>query len=89
MSTRKETRQIRLASWKQIFADHAASGLSVRTYCEANNIKRDQYFYWQTIARKAGSFGQDYSTRGFSQSICQQNTENIYLTMLMTLRYGQ
>ena len=53
MSTREEIRQIRLASWKQIFADHAASGLGVRAYCEANNIKRNQYFYWQVIARKA------------------------------------
>lgn len=53
MSTREETRQLRMAAWKQIFADHAASGLSVRAYCETNNIKRDQYFYWQAIARKA------------------------------------
>ena len=57
MSTREETRQLRLAAWKQIFADHAASGLSVRAYCEANNIKRDQYFYWQSIARKAALAG--------------------------------
>lgn len=53
MSTRAETRQLRLEAWKQIFADHAASGLSVKAYCEANNIKKDQYFYWQSIARKA------------------------------------
>ena len=52
MSTREETRQLRLASWQQIFADRAASGLSVKDYCEANNLKRDQYFYWLSIARK-------------------------------------
>lgn len=44
MSTREEPRQLRLASWQQIFADRAASGLSVKDYCEANNLKRDQYF---------------------------------------------
>ena len=32
MSTREETRQLRLASWQQIFADRAASGLSVKDY---------------------------------------------------------
>ena len=52
MSTREETRQLRLASWQQIFADRAASRLSVKDYCEANNLKRDQYFYRQSIARK-------------------------------------
>lgn len=52
MSTREEPRQLRLASWQQIFADRAASGLSVKDYCEANNLKRDQYFYLQSIARK-------------------------------------
>lgn len=51
-STREGTRQLRLASCQQIFADRAASGISVKDYCEANNLKRDQYFYWQSIARK-------------------------------------
>lgn len=30
MSTREDPRQLRLASWQQIFADRAASGLSVK-----------------------------------------------------------
>lgn len=52
MSTREETRQLRLEAWKQIFADHAASGLSVKAYCEANNIKKDQYFYCSQLPGK-------------------------------------
>lgn len=66
MSTREETRQLRLAAWKQIFADHAASGLSVRAYCEANNIKRDQYFYWQSIARKVALAEMPEKPSGFA-----------------------
>lgn len=39
MSTREETRQLRLASWQQIFADRAAYGLIVK----------------QTISREIGT----------------------------------
>lgn len=66
MSTREETRQLRLASWQQIFAGHAASGLSVKDYCEANNLKRDQYFYWQSIARKNALAAMPENTPGFA-----------------------
>ena len=66
MSTREETRQLRLASWQQIFADRAASGLSVKDYCEANNLKRDQYFYWQSIARKNALAAIPENTPGFT-----------------------
>lgn len=66
MSTRAETRQLRLEAWKQIFADHAASGLSVKAYCEANNIKKDQYFYWQSIARKAALAEMPEKSSGFA-----------------------
>lgn len=66
MSTREETRQLRLASWQQIFAERAASGLSVKDYCEANNLKRDQYFYWQSIARKNALAAMPENTPGFA-----------------------
>ena len=66
MSTRAETRQLRLASWQQIFADRAASGLSVKDYCEANNLKRDQYFYWLSIARKNALAAMPENTFGFA-----------------------
>ena len=59
-------RQLRLASWQQIFADRAASGLSVKDYCEANNLKRDQYFYWQSIARKNALAAMPENTSGFA-----------------------
>lgn len=66
MSTREETRQLRLASWQQIFADRVASGLSVKDYCEANNLKRDQYFYWQSIARKNALAAMPEKAPGFA-----------------------
>lgn len=66
MSTREKNRQLRLEAWKQIFADHAASGLSVKAYCEANNIKKDQYFYWQSIARKAALAEMPEKSSGFA-----------------------
>ena len=66
MSTREETRQLRLASWQHIFADRAASGLSVKDYCEVNNLKRDQYFYWQSIARKNALAAMPENTPGFA-----------------------
>jgi len=39
MSTREETRQLRLASWQKIFADRATSELSAKDYCETNNLR--------------------------------------------------
>lgn len=66
MSTSEETRQLRLASWQQIFSDRVASGLSVKDYCEANNLKRDQYFYWQSIARKNALAAMSEKAPGFA-----------------------
>ncbi len=51
MATREETRRIRLAQWKQIFADRTRTGLTIKAYCELNSISRDSYFYWQNLAR--------------------------------------
>lgn len=66
MSTREGTLQLRLASCQQIFADRAASGISVKDYCEANNLKRDQYFYWQSIARKNALVAMPENIPGFA-----------------------
>lgn len=66
MSTREETRQLRLASWQKIFADRATSELSAKDYCEANNLKRDQYFYWQSIARKNALAAMPENIPGFA-----------------------
>ena len=66
MSPREENRQLRLASWQQIFANRTASGLSVEEYCEANNLKRDQYFYWQSIIRKNALAAMPENASGFA-----------------------
>ena len=51
MSTRSEVRKIRLAEWEKIFKDRAESGLNITKYCEAHNLSRDSYYYWQNLAR--------------------------------------
>lgn len=51
-TTREITRQVRLNEWKKVFQAKAESGLSAKDFCELNNISRDKYFYWLTIARK-------------------------------------
>lgn len=66
MSTREGTRQLRLASWQQIFADRAASRLSMKDYCEANNLKKDQNFYWQSIVGKNALVTMPENTPGFA-----------------------
>ena len=51
MSTRSEVRKIRLAEWEKIFKDRVESGLNITKYCEAHNLSRDSYYYWQNLAR--------------------------------------
>ena len=38
----------------------------MKDYCEANNLKRDQYFYWQSIARKNALAAMPENTPGFA-----------------------
>ena len=38
----------------------------MKDYCEANNLKREQYFYWQSIARKNALTAMPENTPGFA-----------------------
>ena len=53
MDTRLATRQVRLTQWAAIIKDRNESGLSIREYCERNEIKRDAYFYWLRKLRES------------------------------------
>ena len=53
LTTRTATRQFRLQQWQALFHDRAASGLTVKDYCQAHGITRDSYYYWQRVAREA------------------------------------
>lgn len=52
INNRQYTRQVRLKEWKKVFQARNESGLSVKAFCEANNISKDKYFYWMGIARQ-------------------------------------
>lgn len=54
MTTRTETRRIRLAQWHKIFQQKAESGLTAKEFCAINNISRDAHFYWQNLVRLSG-----------------------------------
>jgi putative transposase len=55
MTTREMATQYKMAQWKQIMQERTASGQSIRSYCEANGITRQAYFYWQRKLREAAA----------------------------------
>lgn len=50
--TREATRQFRIQQWTQIIHDCAQSGMTIKAYCEKNNLSRDAYFYWARIIKE-------------------------------------
>lgn len=48
----KKILDVRLKSWMPIFEEQARSGLTKKAFCEQNNIKRGDFFYWQRMARE-------------------------------------
>jgi hypothetical protein len=53
MNTREMATQYKMAQWKQIMQERAASGLSIRVFCEERGIARQAYHYWQKKLRDA------------------------------------
>jgi hypothetical protein len=47
MSAKQKLHQIRLNEWTSRFADQKASGLSVRQWCEQNQVSIHTYNYWK------------------------------------------
>lgn len=53
MDTRAVAHEVRLREWAEIMRQRTASGLSIKAWCEAHGIGRQQYFYWQRKLREA------------------------------------
>ena len=47
MDTQKITHEMRLKHWMQIIVQRQKSGLTVKDFCEQQNIPIKQYYYWQ------------------------------------------
>lgn len=45
--------QQRIAVWSQRIADCRSSGMSVRTWCQEQNLSEKTYYYWQRRIFKA------------------------------------
>lgn len=47
MNAKQKLHQTRLNEWAAKFADQKASGLTVRLWCEQNNVSFHKYNYWK------------------------------------------
>lgn len=47
MDTQKITHEMRLKHWMQIIVQRQKSGLTVKDFCEQQDIPIKQYYYWQ------------------------------------------
>lgn len=53
MTAKQKLHQSNLALWMARFNDQAASGLSVRVWCERNNLSYHAYNYWKHLAKES------------------------------------
>ena len=53
INTREIAVEYRLGHWSQIMQERAASGMSIKAYCELNGIHPNVYHYWQRKLRIA------------------------------------
>ena len=49
---REATRQFRIQQWTKIIHDRAESGMTIKDYCNQNNLSRDAYFYWAKVIKE-------------------------------------
>ena len=52
MNARQKLHQVHLQEWTVRFADQKASGLTVRQWCEQNNLSFHTYNYWKHLLKK-------------------------------------
>lgn len=53
MDTREATRNYRLNQWTEIVRECRSSGQTVAVWCDENNIKPRNYYYWLKQVRTA------------------------------------
>ncbi len=51
-NVRKVTTQIRRDTWMKNISDRNASGLSIRQWCNLNNVNETSYYYWLKKVRR-------------------------------------
>ena len=51
MNTRYIAREYRMAHWAKIISDQKESRLTIREYCEKNDLHENSYYYWQKKLR--------------------------------------
>ncbi|WP_417204686.1 IS66 family insertion sequence element accessory protein TnpA [Acetoanaerobium sticklandii] len=51
-SVRKVTTQIRKDTWMKNISDRNASGLTIRQWCNLNNVNETSYYYWLKKVRR-------------------------------------
>ncbi len=47
MNAKQTLHQASLAKWASLFKEQAASGLTVKAWCEQNNVSFHSYNYWK------------------------------------------
>ena len=52
MNARQKLHQVHLQEWTVRFADQKASGLTVRQWCEQNNLSSHTYNYWKHLLKE-------------------------------------
>ena len=52
MNAKQKLHQIHLQEWPVRFADQKASGLTVRQWCEQNNLSFHTYNYWKHLLKE-------------------------------------
>lgn len=52
MNARQKLHQVHLQEWTVRFADQKASGLTVRQWCEKNNLSFHTYNYWKHLLKE-------------------------------------
>lgn len=77
MSSRKATQEYRLSQWLPIIKECRASGMTVRLWCQKNNVNEKQFYYWQSKLRTIASESLLVPTE-------QQQTKFVPLSFLTT-----
>ena len=57
MNTKEIAHEVRLRQWGENMHQRQVSGLPINKWCEAQGIRRQQYFYWQRKLREAACAG--------------------------------
>lgn len=52
MNAGQKLHQAKLNAWTAAFADHKASGLTIRQWCDQNNISFHAFNYWKHLLKK-------------------------------------